>query len=96
MSVSVLFGTTSLLAVTTTFEKRGRSLDRLLPAPIPLELLMLAKTAGAIVFGVANAFVPVAMLVTAVFLVFLHGHAANRNGTTPRRCRVSPTTRSLP
>jgi ABC-2 type transport system permease protein len=58
MAVSVLFGTTSLLAVTVTFEKRGRSFERLLLAPISLELLMLAKTAGAILFGVANAFVP--------------------------------------
>jgi ABC-2 type transport system permease protein len=60
-SVSILFGTTSLLAVTVTFEKKGRSFDRLLLAPIPLEHLMLAKTSGAIVFGVANAFVPVAL-----------------------------------
>jgi ABC-2 type transport system permease protein len=61
MAVSVLFGTTSMLAVTVTFEKRGRSFERLLLAPISLELLMLAKTAGAILFGTANAFVPVAM-----------------------------------
>lgn len=59
MSVSVLFGTTSLLAVTVTFEKKGRSFERLLLAPISLEMLMLAKTTGAIFFGVANAFVPV-------------------------------------
>ena len=59
IAVSVLFGTTSLLAVTVTFEKKGRSFERLLLAPIPLEVLMLAKTAGAILFGVANAFVPV-------------------------------------
>ncbi len=59
IAVSVLFGTTSLLAVTVTFEKKGRSFERLLLAPIPLELLMLAKTSGAILFGVANAFVPV-------------------------------------
>jgi ABC-2 type transport system permease protein len=58
MAVSILFGTTSLLAVTVTFEKRARSFERLLLAPISLELLMLAKTAGAIMFGVANAFVP--------------------------------------
>jgi ABC-2 type transport system permease protein len=57
----VLFGTTSLLAVTVTFEKKGRSFERLLLAPITLELLMLAKTAGAILFGVANAFVPILM-----------------------------------
>lgn len=59
VAISILFGTTSLLAVTVTFEKRGRSFERLLLAPIPLELLMLAKTAGAIFFGVANAFVPI-------------------------------------
>jgi len=70
MAVSVLFGTTSLLAVTVTFEKKGRSFERLLLAPIPLELLMLAKTAGAILFGVANAFVPVIM---AAFLTDLSG-----------------------
>jgi ABC-2 type transport system permease protein len=44
-----------------TFEKRNRSFERLLLAPLPLELLMLAKTGGAILFGVANAFVPVVM-----------------------------------
>jgi ABC-2 type transport system permease protein len=59
MGVSVLFGTTSMLAVTVTFEKKGRSFERLLLAPISLELLMLAKTAGAIFFGAVNAFVPV-------------------------------------
>jgi len=61
MALSILFGTTSMLAVTVTFEKRSRSFDRLLLAPIPLEVLMLAKTSGAIVFGTANAFVPAAM-----------------------------------
>jgi ABC-2 type transport system permease protein len=59
MAISILFGTTSLLSVTVTFEKKNRSFDRLLLAPIPLELVMLAKTGGAIVFGIANAFVPV-------------------------------------
>ncbi len=61
MAVSVLFGTTSMLAVTVTFEKKGRSFERLLLAPLPLEALMLAKTTGAILFGTANAFVPVVM-----------------------------------
>jgi len=59
VTLSVLFGATSLLAVTVTFEKKGRSFDRLLLAPIPLDVLMLAKTMGAILFGVANAFVPI-------------------------------------
>jgi ABC-2 type transport system permease protein len=67
-AVSILFGTTSMLAVTVTFEKRNRSFERLLLAPLPFELLMLAKTSGAILFGVANAFVPVIM---ASFLVDL-------------------------
>ena len=61
VAVSILFGTTSMLAVTVTFEKKNRSFERLLLAPIPFELLMLAKTSGAIMFGVANAFVPVVM-----------------------------------
>jgi len=61
MALSILFGTTSMLAVTITFEKKGRSFERLLLAPIPLEILMLAKTAGAVLFGIANAFVPVLM-----------------------------------
>lgn len=68
VAISVLFGTTSMLAVTVTFEKKNRSFERLLLAPIPLELLMLAKTGGAILFGVANAFVPVVM---ALFLADL-------------------------
>ena len=70
IALSILFGTTSLLAVTVTFEKKNRSFERLLLAPIPLELLMLAKTSGAILFGVANAFVPILM---AMFLIDL-GH----------------------
>ncbi len=61
IALSILFGTTSLLAVTVTFEKKNRSFERLLLAPIPLELLMLAKTSGAILFGVINAFVPTLM-----------------------------------
>lgn len=68
IALSILFGTTSLLAVTVTFEKKNRSFERLLLAPIPLELLLLAKTSGAIVFGVGNAFVPVLM---ATFIVNL-------------------------
>jgi ABC-2 type transport system permease protein len=61
VAISILFGTTSMLAVTVTFEKKARSFERLLLAPIPLELLMLAKTSGAILFGIANALVPLAL-----------------------------------
>ncbi len=68
MAMSILFGTTSMLAVTITFERRSRSFDRLLLAPISLTWLMLAKTLGAILFGVVNAFVPmlIAMFFTSV------------------------------
>jgi ABC-2 type transport system permease protein len=65
IAISILFGTTSMLAVTVTFEKKNRSFDRLLLAPISLESLMLAKTGGAILFGAVNAFVPI---VLAMFL----------------------------
>ena len=70
MAMSILFGTTSMLAVTITFERRSRSFERLLLAPIDLNLLMLAKTTGAILFGIINAFVPV---VFASFIVDLTG-----------------------
>lgn len=72
IALSILFGTTSLLAVTVTFEKKNRSFERLLLAPIPLEVLMLAKTGGAILFGIVNAFIPILM---AIFLADL-GHIA--------------------
>ncbi|SFQ37882.1 ABC transporter permease [Caldicoprobacter faecalis] len=70
MAMSILFGTTSMLAVTITFERRGRSFDRLLLAPISLGILVLAKISGAILFGIINAFVPVAF---AVFFADLTG-----------------------
>lgn len=44
--------------MTITFERRSRCFERILLAPIDYTLLMLAKTAGAILFGVFNAFVP--------------------------------------
>jgi len=72
MTISILFGTTSMLAVTITFERRNRSFERLLLAPISLQLLMLAKTTGAIFFGIANAFVPI---IIASFLADLSGIA---------------------
>lgn len=70
MGLSILFGTTSMLAVTITFERRSRSFERLLLAPISLNLLMLAKTTGAIIFGIINAFIPVFF---ASFIIDLSG-----------------------
>jgi ABC-2 type transport system permease protein len=58
ISMSVLFGTTSMLAVTITFERSGKSFERLLLAPISLNTMVLAKIAGTILFGIFNAFVP--------------------------------------
>lgn len=59
MALSILFGTTSMLSVTMTFERRSRSFERLLLAPLDLHMLILAKTGGAILFGVVNAGIPV-------------------------------------
>ncbi len=70
VTVSILFGTTSMLAVTVTFEKKNASFDRLLLAPMPLEAIMLAKTMGAILFGVINGLIP---LLIASFLTSLQG-----------------------
>ncbi|MDI9540255.1 MAG: ABC transporter permease [Bacillota bacterium] len=70
ISTSVLFGTTSMLAVTITFERSGRSFERLLLAPISLNTLMLAKITGTILFGIFNAFVPV---IFAGFFIDLSG-----------------------
>ncbi|MFP4462052.1 MAG: ABC transporter permease [Thermotogota bacterium] len=70
MAMSILFGTTSMLAVTITFEKKHRSFERLLLSPISLNLLMLAKTSGAILFGIVNAFIPVLF---AAFIMDLGG-----------------------
>jgi ABC-2 type transport system permease protein len=70
VTISILFGTTSLLSVTLTFERRNRSFERLLLAPISLETLMLAKTSGAILFGIVNAFIPIAI---AAFLAGMSG-----------------------
>lgn len=70
MSMSILFGTTSMLAVTITFERKGRSFDRLLLAPISLNTMVLAKISGAVFFGIVNAFVPV---ILACFVIDLSG-----------------------
>lgn len=70
MAMSVLFGTTSMLAVTITFERRSRLFDRLLIAPISISTLVIAKILGAILFGILNAFVPV---IFAAFFINLSG-----------------------
>ena len=70
MGMSILFGTTSMLAVTITFERKGRSFDRLLLAPISMTTMVLAKISGAILFGTVIAFSPVLF---AAFLIDLSG-----------------------
>lgn len=69
-AMSILFGTTSMLAVTITFERKSKSFDRLLLAPISIKTMVLAKTAGSMLFGIFNAFVPI---VFSVFFVNLNG-----------------------
>ncbi len=59
VTMSILFGTTSMLAVTITFERKARSFDRLLQAPISTNLLVFSKISGAILFGIINSFIPV-------------------------------------
>ncbi len=59
VAMSILFGTTSMLSVTITFERKSRSFERLLLAPIKIELLVIAKIAGAILFGVFNSIFPI-------------------------------------
>ena len=70
MAVSVLFGTTSMLSVTITYERKGRSFERLLLAPISLNKMVLAKITGTILFGIFNACIPV---IFAAFFVDLGG-----------------------
>ena len=70
VAVSVLFGTTSMLSVTITFERKGRSFERLLLAPISISKLVLAKITGTILFGIFNACIPILF---AAFFVDLSG-----------------------
>ncbi len=70
VGIAILFGTTSMLAVIITFERRTRSFERLIVAPIPIWLLMLSKITGAVMFGVAGAFVPILL---ASFIADLSG-----------------------
>jgi ABC-2 type transport system permease protein len=59
IAMSILFGTTSMLAVTITFERKSRSFERLLLAPISIELLVFSKISGAILFGILNSIIPI-------------------------------------
>ncbi len=59
VGMSILFGTTSMLSVTITFERKSRSFERLLLAPISIRLLIISKITGAILFGIFNSIVPV-------------------------------------
>lgn len=63
VAMSILFGTTSMLSVTITFERKSRSFERLLLAPLRIELLIIAKITGAILFGIFNSIIPVLLSV---------------------------------
>lgn len=90
MSMSILFGTTSMLAVTITFERKGRSFERLLLAPISLNTMVLAKITGAVLFGILNAFIPAAV---AAFFADLTG--VNWGVVLPAVCLISITSTLL-
>ena len=70
ITMSVLFGSTSMLAVSITFERSNRTFERLMLAPIGFSTMILAKIMGAIVFGFFIAAVPI---VFASFFVSLAG-----------------------
>lgn len=59
VAMSIIFGTTSMLSVTITFERKTRSFERLLLSPVSMELLVLAKITGAILFGIFNSIIPI-------------------------------------
>lgn len=59
VGMSILFGATSMLSVTITFERKSRSFERLLLAPLSMRLLITAKITGAILFGIFNSLVPI-------------------------------------
>ena len=63
VAMSILFGTTSMLSVTITFERKARSFERLLLAPISIEILVISKIIGAILFGIFNSVIPVVVSV---------------------------------
>lgn len=63
VAMSILFGTTSMLAVTITFERKSRSFERLLLAPISIGTLIWAKITGAILFGIFNSLIPILLSV---------------------------------
>lgn len=70
ITMSVLFGSTSMLAASITFERSSRTFERLMLSPIGFSTMILAKITGAIVFGFIVAAVPV---VFASFFVSLSG-----------------------
>lgn len=59
VAMSIIFGTTSMLSVTITFERKSRSFERLLLSPIDIKLLIVSKILGAILFGIFNSMVPI-------------------------------------
>lgn len=61
VGMASLFGTTSMTAITITFERRIGSLERLLMAPLSLYGVVLGKILGGMLFG---------LMISAVMLMF--------------------------
>ena len=55
VAMTLLFGCTSMAAIAVTFEKRTGTLRRLLLAPVSFQSIVLGKTGGALVYGLATA-----------------------------------------
>jgi len=57
IGMTLLFGNTSMAAIVLTFEKRTRTLERLLLAPLGSGTIVLGKTLSAAAYGVATSLV---------------------------------------
>jgi ABC-2 type transport system permease protein len=61
LSLTLLFGTTSMEAIVITFERRIGALERLQLAPMRLPALLAGKLLGGVVFGLIATFVTLAI-----------------------------------
>lgn len=54
LAMTLLFASTSMSAIVVTFEKRAGTFQRLLLAPLPLDIIILGKTLSAAAYGLAT------------------------------------------
>lgn len=63
VAVSVFFGASTLEAVVLPMERRTRTFERLVSAPLSLEALLIGKMASGAIFGIALGFVMATILI---------------------------------